>query len=431
MFLLEGVRMAILGLGYVGLPLAVEFSKRYKVIGFDIDIQRISELTHGYDCNNEIASCDIDECLNRYKNSDLGLLLTCDSRYLDNIDVYIVTVPTPVDINKRPDLSILYKATEYVGTYLKQGGVVIYESTVYPGCTEDECVPILEKTSNLQFNIDFFVGYSPERVNPGDRERLLRDIKKVTSGSTEECATFVDELYSSIISGGTYKAPSIKVAEAAKAIENAQRDINISFMNEVALILDRMDIDTYDVLNAAGTKWNFLNFKPGLVGGHCIGVDPYYLAFQAKRLGVNPNVITSGRSVNEEMGKFIARKVKRIVDSNGLIPERSKVLILGFTFKENCSDVRNTGVAILYENILKYALSVDVYDPIANKQEVIDKYGISLIESFDDDCNYDVVVYAVDHDIFKCIKWEVIRKQGVVIFDIKGVLDKSLVRGRL
>jgi UDP-N-acetyl-D-galactosamine dehydrogenase len=376
---LQKSKIAIIGLGYVGLPLAIEFGKKYHVIGFDIDVDRIIELNNGGDRTLEANLDDLQIVTEGSKINSLKF--SFDANDLNECNVFIVTVPTPIDKFKKPDLSPLLKASEMVGKVLKRGDIVIYESTVYPGCTEEDCVPVLEKFSNLKFNLDFYCGYSPERINPGDKINTLTKIKKVTSGSTPEVATKVDELYKSIISAGTFLAKSIKVAEASKAIENAQRDVNISFVNELSLIFDRMGIDTNDVLDAAATKWNFLKYKPGLVGGHCIGVDPYYLAHKAESLGYHPQVILSGRRVNDNMGMFVANKVVKLLIQNGKIIKGSKALVLGITFKENCPDIRNTKVTDIYNELLQFGLDVDVYDPHANSEEVIKEYGIKLISN--------------------------------------------------
>jgi len=419
----SSIKITIIGLGYVGLPLAVEFSKLYKVIGYDIDVNRINSLNDGFDITNEVDFKNLPKLKN--------LIFTSDLNEIIDSNIYIITVPTPVDINKKPDLSILQNATRMVAKIIKKGDIIIYESTVYPGCTEEICVPILENFSLLKYNTDFFCGYSPERINPGDKVNTLTKIKKVTSGSTNDIAIFIDQLYSSIIIAGTHLAPSIKVAEASKAIENAQRDVNISFVNELALIFDRMDIDTNDVLAAASTKWNFLNFKPGLVGGHCIGVDPYYLASKSLELGYSPNVILSGRKVNESMGKFIVEKcVKLLIDNNFKI-NKSKALILGITFKENCPDIRNTRVIDIYRELIKLDMEVDFYDPIANSKNVFDEYNISLITK-ENLSNYDLIIYAVSHQDFLNIDLLNLKSsEKAIIYDVKGALPIKIVNARL
>lgn len=421
-------RIAIVGLGYVGLPLAIEFAKKYNVIGFDINKSRIEELKTGYDRTQE---ADLNELLS-LTNSDITTSGLSFSNLIDDIskcNIYIVTVPTPIDRFKKPDLGPLLKSSAAIGGILKKGDVVIYESTVYPGCTEEDCVPVLEEYSGLKFNADFYCGYSPERINPGDKVNTLTKIMKVTSGSTYEIADLVDNLYSSIISAGTHKAPSIKVAEASKAIENAQRDVNISFVNELALIFDRIGIDTNDVIEAAGTKWNFLKYKPGLVGGHCIGVDPYYLAHKAESLGYHPQVILSGRRVNDNMGMFVANKVVKIMIEKDHKIRKSKALILGVTFKENCPDIRNSRVIDIYSELVQFGLDVDVYDPWANKIEVKEEYGIDLIDSLKG--KYHAIVLCVAHQQFLTFELNNFKMERGVIFDTKAVLNRALVDGRL
>lgn len=419
---LTNIHITIVGLGYVGLPLAVEFGKKYPTIGFDINQKRIEELEGGFDRTRELTKGQLDASENLTFSTSLN-------PKKDSVSIYIITVPTPIDAFKKPDLTPLIKASETVGKILKKGDVVIYESTVYPGCTEEDCVPILEKYSGLQFNQDFFCGYSPERINPGDKERTLTNILKITSGSTPQIATFVDDLYASIIIAGTYKAPSLKVAEAAKLIENCQRDVNISFVNELALIFDRMGVDTTEVLEAAGTKWNFLKFKPGLVGGHCIGVDPYYMIHKAESLGYFPAVIGAGRRINDNMGIFVANKVIKLMIQKGIQIKGAKVLILGITFKENCPDIRNTRVVDIYSELKEYGLNVDIYDPWADKEEVKHEYGLNLSTVFSND--YQAVILAVSHDEFQALKIEQIADNNFVFFDIKAVIEKSKVDSRL
>ena len=425
------MKIAVIGLGYVGLPLAVAFGKKYPTIGFDINQNRINELKKGIDRTKEIESELLEEVLQLSASSEHGLQLTHLNDDLQSCTVFIITVPTPITQFKTPDLSALLGATATVGKVLKKGDTVIYESTVYPGCTEEDCVPVLEQESGLRFNIDFFCGYSPERINPGDKKNTLTTIKKVISGSTSETTEMIERLYNSIIQAGTFRASSIKVAEASKAIENAQRDVNISFVNELALIFDRMDIDTNEVLEAAATKWNFLKFSPGLVGGHCISVDPYYLMHKSQCLGYNPQVILSGRSVNDEMGRFIASKVVKLMIRNGIRIAHSKTLILGFTFKENCPDIRNTKVIDVYNELQEYNMNVDVYDPHALPDIVRKEYGIRLLEQLPDLKTYDGIILTVAHDEFKKIDFSFVNNQPTVLFDVKGVLDKSLVNGRL
>jgi UDP-N-acetyl-D-galactosamine dehydrogenase len=413
--------IAIIGLGYVGFPLAVEFGKLYPTLGFDIDSSRIAELQSGIDRTQEVSAAQLAESVQLRFSSQVADLASCNT--------FIVTVPTPIDHFKKPDLSPLLKASEMIGKALKKGDVVIYESTVYPGCTEEDCVPVLEKHSGLVFNQDFFCGYSPERINPGDKVNTLTKIKKVTSGSTPEIAEWVDQLYRSIIVAGTHKASSLKVAEASKAIENAQRDVNISFVNELALIFDRMGIDTTEVLEAAGTKWNFLNFKPGLVGGHCIGVDPYYLLHKSESLGYYPQVILSGRRVNDNMGIFVANKLVKLLIQKGKKIGGAKTLMLGITFKENCPDIRNSRVVDIYKELVDFGMDVDVYDPWANAKEVAHEHGIDLVSSLGKD--YDAIVLTVAHREFLDLGYGELKAKDGVIFDIKSVLDKSTVDARL
>lgn len=419
---LKDKKIAIIGLGYVGLPLAVEFGKIYSTLGFDINLNRINELKSGYDRTLESTKQEIE--------NSAKLIFSSNRDDLNHYNVFIVTVPTPIDQFKAPDLKPLLNASKMLGKVLKKGDIVIYESTVYPGCTEEDCVPILELESGLIYNKDFYCGYSPERINPGDKVNTLTKIKKVTSGSTPEIAEIVDQIYNSIILAGTHKAPSLKVAEASKAIENAQRDINISFVNELALIFDRMGIDTNDVIEAAGTKWNFLKYSPGLVGGHCIGVDPYYLAHKAESLGYNPQVILSGRRVNDMMGMFVANKVVKLLIKKDNKVNSSNALILGVTFKENCPDIRNSKVIDIYSELLQYGINVEVYDPHADKNEVKEEYNIKLIESIG--TNYDAIILAVSHQEFKNIDFKsVIKGDNSVIFDTKSFLSRDLVDARL
>jgi UDP-N-acetyl-D-galactosamine dehydrogenase len=427
---LQKKQIAIIGLGYVGLPLAIEFGKKYKVLGFDINKDRIEELASGKDRTNEADLEGLSYAMNLSKKGETGLVFSSTVGDLISCNVYIVTVPTPIDQFKAPDLTPLLKASEMIGKVLKKGDIVIYESTVYPGCTEEDCVPVLEKNSKLKFNLDFFCGYSPERINPGDKINTLTKIKKVTSGSTSEIADIVDALYSSIIEAGTHKAPSLKVAEASKAIENAQRDVNISFVNELALIFDKMGIDTNDVIDAAGTKWNFLKYKPGLVGGHCIGVDPYYLAHKAESLGYYPQVILSGRRVNDNMGMFVANKLVKLLISKNHVISNSKSLILGITFKEDCPDIRNSKVIDILRELQQFNMNVDVYDPHADKHEVKEEYGIDLVESISD--KYDAIVLAVAHKEFLELDMRgICASSNSIIYDIKSFLERSIVDARL
>ena len=414
-------KIGIIGLGYVGLPLAVEFGKIREVIGFDINKERVIELNKGFDRTLEVDDDEMKEAQHLSFTSQLEDIKECQ--------IYIVTVPTPVDDFKNPDLTPLLKASEMIGKILKQGDIVIYESTVYPGCTEEDCVPMLEKFSGLQFNQDFFCGYSPERINPGDKVNRLPTIKKVTSGSTPEIAEEVDQLYKQIITAGTHKAASMKVAEAAKVVENSQRDVNISFMNELSLIFDRMGIDTLDVLEAAGTKWNFLPFRPGLVGGHCISVDPYYLTQKSESLGYYPEVILSGRRINDNMGVFIANKVVKLMVQKGDKIKDSRALILGITFKENCPDIRNTKVVDIVRELSNFSINVEVYDPYALKDEVKHEYGINLVEK--PTGSYNAIILAVAHQEFKTLNIDALKNTYSVVFDIKGMLPKDKVDARL
>ena len=427
---LQEKQIAIIGLGYVGLPLAIEFGKKFRVLGFDINKDRIIELSSGKDRTNEADLEGLSFATNLLNQGKIGLSVSHNVDDLTSCNVYIVTVPTPIDQFKAPDLTPLIKASEMIGKVLKKGDIVIYESTVYPGCTEEDCVPVLEKYSGLKFNQDFYCGYSPERINPGDKVNTLTKIKKVTSGSTPEIADVVDELYKSIIIAGTHKAPSLKVAEASKAIENAQRDINISFVNELALIFERMGIDTTDVIEAAATKWNFLKYKPGLVGGHCIGVDPYYLAHKAESLGYHPQVILSGRRVNDMMGMFVANKVVKLMIKKEHKVNASKALILGVTFKEDCPDIRNSKVIDIHNELIQYGIDVEVYDPHADAHEVSEEYNINLIAKIGSE--YDAVILAVSHKEFLNIEFDkIIKNSNSVIFDTKSFLDRKIVDARL
>jgi UDP-N-acetyl-D-galactosamine dehydrogenase len=422
-------KICVIGLGYVGLPLAHAFAKKYEVVGFDIHQARIDELNQAHDRTLELSSEQLKEVLPAF-NSILKthhLKLTTNIEDIRDCNIYIVTVPTPIDKNKRPDLTPLIKASETVGKVLKPNDIVIYESTVYPGATEEDCVPVLEKFSGLKFNVDFFCGYSPERINPGDKEHTVTKILKVTSGSTPEIGKRVNELYASIITAGTHLAPTIKVAEAAKVIENSQRDINIAFVNELAIIFNKLGINTNDVLAAAGTKWNFLPFKPGLVGGHCIGVDPYYLTHKAQAVGYNPEIILAGRRLNDNMGIYVANQVIKLMIKKGHKIEGSKVLVLGITFKENCPDIRNSRVIDVIEELKEFGCNIDVYDPWADAEEVKHEYNLDLIchSELDSEsiADYDAVVLAVAHDEFKTLDLK--SNDDTVIFDIKSILDKA------
>lgn len=426
-------KIAVIGQGYVGLPLAIEFAFHFPVVGFDIQEARVAELNQGLDhtCEADLNKLEAVLGLRAEHNSARGYVASCEMAAIQDSTVYIVTVPTPIDRYNSPDLAPLIKATEMLGEVLQKDDIVIYESTVYPGCTEEECVPILERISGLTLNTDFFVGYSPERINPGDKVNTLTTIKKVTSGSTPEIAEEIDQLYRTIIKAGTHKAPSIKVAEASKAIENAQRDVNISFVNELALIFDRVGIDTTDVLEAAGTKFNFLKYKPGLVGGHCISVDPYYLAQKASQLGYHPQVILSGRRVNDMMASFIASKVVKLMIAKDIAIKGAKALVMGVTFKENCPDVRNTKVVDIVRDLEAYGLDVDIYDPWADADEVRHEYGLDCQGTLAEGVTYDAIVLAVAHQEFLTLNITELKKDPAVVFDIKACLDRSLVDARL
>ena len=416
--------IGIIGLGYVGLPLAVEFAKKYDTVGFDISTKRVSELNNGVDKTREVSRDDLAKALEI--NS---LSITEDIAKLKCCNVYIITVPTPIDEFKRPNISALQSASRLVGSVLSNNDIVIYESTVYPGATEDDCVPILVSSSNLEYNRDFFVGYSPERINPGDKVHTLTKIMKVTSGSTVDAANVINELYLSIIDAGTHLAPSIKVAEAAKVIENTQRDLNIAFVNELALIFDKLGIDTFDVLEAAGTKWNFLPFKPGLVGGHCIGVDPYYLTHKAQSVGYTPEIILAGRRLNDSMSQFVANRFIKLLIKNNCKVQGARVLVLGITFKENCPDIRNSKAVDLIAELVDFGLDVDVYDPLADRDEVYQEFGISLLgcDKAPDLASYKGVLHVVAHAEFHSLPLDT-NKDRLVIFDVKGTLGSCTDR---
>ncbi len=425
-------KITILGLGYVGLPLAVEFAKKYLVVGFDINEQRIQELNDGVDKTLEVENDELKKVLTTDNNSSTGLLISSSLDAIADSEIYIITVPTPTDALNKPIFTPLIKASESVGKVLKKGDIVIYESTVYPGVTEDICVPILEQQSGLKFNEDFFAGYSPERINPGDKKHTVTKILKVTSGSTPEIAKEVDQLYKSIITAGTHMAPSIKVAEAAKVIENSQRDINIAFVNELSKIFRLLDIDTKAVLEAAGTKWNFINFTPGLVGGHCIGVDPYYLAQKAIESGYNPEIILAGRKMNDSMGAYVAQETVKMMIKKGARIKGSNVLVLGITFKENCPDIRNSRVIDIVKEFETYNVDVDVYDPWASKEEVRHEYGFDLLDDTSKlKSDYDAIVLAVSHKEFLELDLDGLKSDIGVIFDVKSLLPKALVDARL
>ncbi len=424
------IRIAVLGLGYVGLPLAVEFSATYPVIGFDIKKDRIDQLNASHDATHEVSDDRLKEAL-KVNELSKGLICTADQSFLGKSNFYIITVPTPTDKHNRPDLTPLLKASEMAGKYLKKGDIVVYESTVYPGVTEDECIPVLERVSGLAFNKDFFAGYSPERINPGDKEHTLTRILKITSGSTPEAAELIDKVYSSVIKAGTYKAPSIKIAEAAKVIENSQRDINIAFVNELAKIFNRLNIDTEEVLKAAGTKWNFLGFKPGLVGGHCIGVDPYYLAQKAQEVGYHPEIILAGRRINDTMGVYVADEVIKLMVRKQIAVTGSEVLVLGFTFKENCPDVRNTRVIDIIRRLEEYHIKVCIFDPLASPEEVEHEYGVICQNGQVTGRKFDAVIAAVAHNEFANLDIGELCKENSVVYDIKGKLPRELCDGRL
>ncbi len=429
---LKDRKIAVIGLGYVGLPLAIEYGKKYRVVGFDVNKQRVEELERGEDHTLEADLVGMREARETLKHTGkIGLSFTSDAEELKAVNTYIVTVPTPIDRFNNPDLTPLLKASETIGKTLNRGDIVIYESTVYPGCTEEDCVPVLEKFSGLKFNVDFFCGYSPERINPGDKVNTLTKIKKITSGSTPEVADLVDAMYNSILLNGTHRAPNMKVAEAAKAVENSQRDVNISFMNELALICDRVGIDTNDVIEAAGTKWNFLKYRPGLVGGHCISVDPYYLAHKAKSLGYDPKVILSGRAVNNSIAKFIADKVLKLMIQKDHKIKDANVLIMGVTFKENCPDCRNTKVVDIATELEEFGCKVDIYDPWASPEVVRHEYGKELIGGIDPDKDYAAIIACVCHDQFKTFDFKKYHDHGAVVFDVKNFVNRDFVDGRL
>jgi len=426
-------KVCIIGLGYVGLPLAVEFGKKYQAVGFDINQTRVNELNEGKDSTLEIETDLLKSVLKKKEagnESSNGLHITTDIQAIADCNVFIVTVPTPTDKHHRPVLTPLYKASETVGSVLKKGDIVVYESTVYPGVTEEECVPVLEKVSGLTFNKDFFCGYSPERINPGDKKHTVTKILKVTSGSTPEIAEEVDQLYKSVIQAGTFKASCIKVAEAAKVIENSQRDINIAFVNELSKIFNLLDIDTHEVLEAAGTKWNFLPFRPGLVGGHCIGVDPYYLAQKAQEVGYHPEIILAGRRLNDTMGKYVAGEVVKLMVKKDIKVKDANILMLGITFKENCPDIRNTKAIDVYQELLTYDINVDVYDPWASQEEVKHEYGINVLNNLPNK-KYEAIILTVAHNEFRELDIDEIRTSISVLYDVKGFFEKKTVDARL
>lgn len=437
LYYMNHLNIAVIGLGYVGLPLARLFATKYPVVGFDINKERVAELMRGIDSTLEVESSVLQSVL-ADKNpgaadgpSAPGLFCTTSLDEIRSCNVYIVTVPTPVDKNNRPDLTPLVKASETVGKVISKGDIVIYESTVYPGATEEDCIPVVEKSSGLKYNTDFFAGYSPERINPGDKEHTVEKIKKVTSGSNPEIGKIVDDLYSSVIVAGTHLAPSIRVAEAAKVIENSQRDINIAFVNELAKIFNRMGIDTQSVLDAAGTKWNFLPFRPGLVGGHCIGVDPYYLAQKAQEYGYHPEIILAGRRLNDGMGQYVASEVVKLMIKKCIPVKGAKVLLMGITFKENCPDIRNTRVVDIYHELKEYGMEICVFDPWAEPEEVRHEYGITSVKEFPEQKEFNAVILAVAHKAFLDVDLLRTKKKEVVLYDVKGILDPSIVDGRL
>ena len=428
--------IAIIGLGYVGLPLARLFATQYPVVGFDVNQARVAELMNGHDATLEVEEDVLQSVLLKQPPrsggpAPNGLFCTTHLADIAECQIYIITVPTPIDKNNRPDLTPLIRASETVGKVISKGDIVIYESTVYPGATEEDCIPVVEKSSGLTFNIDFFAGYSPERINPGDKEHTVEEIKKVTSGSTPEIGQKVDALYRSVITAGTHLAPTLKVAEAAKVIENSQRDINIAFVNELAKIFNRMDIDTHAVLEAAGTKWNFLPFKPGLVGGHCIGVDPYYLAQKAQEVGYHPEIILAGRRMNDSMGGYVASEVVKLMIRKGTPIKGTSALMLGITFKENCPDIRNSRAIDIYHELTDFGMTVDVYDPWASPSEVMQEYHITSMTRYPENNGYSAIILAVAHKQFLAIDLNAHKRTGTVIYDVKGILDKNLTDGRL
>lgn len=421
---MDNIRIAVIGLGYVGLPLARLFSTKYKTVGFDLDTRRVQELNSGNDRTLEISEQLLSEAIGN------GFVCTSDANMLNKCNFYVVTVPTPVDINKNPDLTALYKASETVGRAISSGDIVVYESTVYPGVTEDECVPVIERISGLKFNIDFFAGYSPERINPGDKNHTVDKIKKVTAGSTPEAGQIINSVYASVITAGTHLVSSIKIAEAAKVIENAQRDINIAFVNELSKIFSHLEIDTQEVLSAAATKWNFLHFTPGLVGGHCIGVDPYYLAQCAQRHGYNPEIILAGRRMNDSMGEYVANQTIKLMLKKGIQILDSEILILGLTFKENCPDIRNTKVTDIIHALKEYNLKITIYDPWVQPDSVNLGKNITVIQDIPTK-QFDAAILAVSHNVFKSLDIKLLVREIGVVYDVKGFLDKQLIDARL
>lgn len=418
------MKIAVIGLGYVGLPLARLFSTKYQTIGFDMNQKRVESLMGGHDTTLEVTDVLLQAAL------DSGFKCTSNLEDIRDCNFYVIAVPTPVDRNNRPDLTPLISASETVGKVISKGDIVVYESTVYPGVTEEECLPVVERVSGLKFNLDFFAGYSPERINPGDKEHTVEKIKKVTSGSTPEIADIVDKVYNSVLINGTHKAPSIRVAEASKIIENSQRDVNIAFMNELAKIFNAMDIDTNDVIEAASSKWNFIKLRPGLVGGHCISVDPYYLIQKAQVYGVLPRIMSSARRLNDGMGDYVANQVIKLMNKKGVLVKDSNILLLGITFKENCPDIRNTKVVDIYSTLLEYTKNISVYDPWANAEKVYEEYGIRMIDNVNEK-KYDAIILAVGHNEFKTIDIQALGNDISVVFDVKCFLDRAIVDGRL
>ena len=418
------MKIAVIGLGYVGLPLARLFSTKYQTIGFDMNQKRVESLMGGHDTTLEVTDVLLQAAL------DSGFKCTSNLEDIRDCNFYVIAVPTPVDRNNRPDLTPLISASETVGKVISKGDIVVYESTVYPGVTEEECLPVVERVSGLKFNLDFFAGYSPERINPGDKEHTVEKIKKVTSGSTPEIADIVDKVYNSVLINGTHKAPSIRVAEASKIIENSQRDVNIAFMNELAKIFNAMDIDTNDVIEAASSKWNFIKLRPGLVGGHCISVDPYYLIQKAQVYGVLPRIMSSARRLNDGMGDYVANQVIKLMNKKGVLVKDSNILLLGITFKENCPDIRNTKVVDIYSTLLEYTKNISVYDPWANAEKVYEEYGIRMIDNVNEK-KYDAIILAVGHNEFKTIDIKALGNDISVVFDVKCFLDRASVDGRL
>jgi len=420
----ENRKICVLGLGYVGLPLARLFSTKYPTVGYDVNRERVRDLMAGHDATRELSEEQLKEALVR------GFRCTAELSEIRDANFYVVAVPTPVDENNRPDLRPLLAASETVGKVISDGDIVVYESTVYPGVTEEECIPVIEKVSGLKFNEDFFAGYSPERVNPGDKVHSVEKIRKVTSGSTPEIADIVDAVYGSVLENGTHKAPSIRVAEASKIIENAQRDVNIAFMNELAKIFNAMGIDTQDVLDAAASKWNFIRLNPGLVGGHCIGVDPYYLIQKAQVYGVLPRIMTNARRLNDGMGAYVAHQVVHCMNKKGVMVKDAKILILGFTFKENCPDIRNTKVADIYTTLADYTANITIYDPWADAAQVKKAYGLDIVGSLPSE-RFDAVILAVAHEQFRSLNVSALVREGGVVYDVKGILPREIVDGRL